>query len=145
MTIVPLAESHLEGVAKLEQLCFSAPWSVPSLRLLLRDGNFGLVALCGGTVAGYVGVLAIPPDEWEITNVAVHPDFRRRGIGEAMMRALTDNAVESQTARISLEVRVSNEAAIGLYRKLGFADCGVRKNFYSSPREDGIVMEKNFS
>ena len=92
----------------------------------------------------YVGVLAIPPDEWEITNVAVDPDFRRQGMGEALMRALADKAAQAGVARISLEVRVSNGAAIGLYRKLGFVDCGVRKNFYSAPREDGVIMEKLF-
>lgn len=144
MRIAVLGEEHLTGVARLEEQCFSAPWSVSSLRLLLRDGNFGLVMLCDDVVAGYVGVLAIPPDEWEITNVAVDPDFRRRGMGEALMCALADKAAQAGVARISLEVRVSNGAAIGLYRKLGFVDCGVRKNFYSAPREDGVIMEKLF-
>ena len=144
MRIVSLCEEHLAGAARLEELCFSAPWSVSSLQFLLRDGNFGLVVLCDDVVAGYVGVLAIPPDEWEITNVAVDPDFRRRGMGEALMCALADKAAQAGVTRISLEVRVSNAAAIGLYRKLGFVDCGVRKNFYSAPREDGVIMEKLF-
>ena len=141
MKILVLDDSHLEAVAHIETLCFSSPWTAKSLKLLLRDGNFALVAMEGEVVVGYVGVLLIPPDEFEITNVAVHPDFRRRGVGEALMRALSEKVFAEGQARISLEVRASNEAAIALYRKLGFSSCGLRKNYYAAPREDAIIMD----
>ena len=141
MRIHLLEASQLEAVAHIETLCFSSPWTAKSLELLLRDGNFGLVAVEGEQVVGYVGVLAIPPDEFEITNVAVHPDFRRRGIGEALMGALSEKARAESRARISLEVRASNEAALALYRKLGFTPCGLRKNYYTAPREDAVIMD----
>lgn len=138
-----LNESHLDGVAELERLCFSAPWSKDSLRLLLRDGNYGTVALDGGTVVSYAGLIRAL-DEGEITNVATHPDHRKKGHARSVLLALIETARETGLVRITLAVRVSNTAARELYTSLGFRDCGLRKNFYARPREDGAIMELLF-
>ena len=138
--IVPLERARLSDVARMEAECFSAPWSEGSLGLLLSGENGGLLALDGDRAVGYIGYLGVI-DEYEITNVAVSPDCRRRGIGEALVRALLSKAEESGMVRVTLDVRVSNAPALALYQKMGFTPCGTRKNFYSTPREDAIVME----
>ena len=140
ITISPLAHSHLAHVAEVEKACFNAPWSETSLGLLLTGQNGGLVALDGRRAVGYIGYLCAV-DEYEITNVAVSPDYRRRGIGEALLSALLSQARENGIVRITLDVRVSNIPATSLYQKLGFCSCGTRKNFYTAPREDAAVME----
>lgn len=134
-----LCESDLAQVAEIERLCFGEPWSEKSLELLLRDANFGLVALCDGRVAAYVGVISVAP-EGEITNVATHPDFRRRGLASALLEALKKEASERGIESIFLEVRRSNTAARELYQKQGFEVIGERKGFYSNPKEDAILM-----
>ena len=138
--IARLKDSHLDGVAELERLCFSAPWSRDALGLLLRDGNLGTVALDGDTVVAYAGLVRAL-DEGEITNVATHPDHRKKGYARNALLLLIDTAREAGLVRVTLEVRVSNAAARALYASLGFRDCGLRKNFYTAPREDGIIME----
>ena len=135
-----LRTEHLDGVAALEQLCFCAPWSKESLTLLLRDGNLGVVALECDTVVSYAGLVRAL-DEGEITNVATHPDHRKKGYARQVLLSLIQAAKSEGLVRITLEVRVSNTAARALYSSLGFRDCGIRKNFYALPREDGVIME----
>lgn len=134
-----LCEGDLSQVAEIERLCFSEPWSEKSLELLMRDTNFGLVALCEGRVAAYVGVISVAP-EGEITNVATHPDFRRRGLASELLERLKKEASERGIESIFLEVRRSNTAARALYEKQGFEVIGERKGFYSNPKEDAILM-----
>ena len=131
-------------VADLEGLCFSLPWSEKALEMLVSGKNVGFVAIDGDTdrVAAYGGMLVVL-DEGQITNIATHPEYRRRGLGERVVSALVDHAKEEELDIISLEVRESNTVAIALYEKLGFLQAGIRKNFYTSPRENGIVMIKS--
>lgn len=138
--ILPLNEGHLSAIADIERRCFSAPWSERSLALLTTDENGGFVALDGEIAVGYVGYLGVI-DEYEITNVATHPDHRRLGIGSTLIGALVKKAKQNGVLRITLDVRESNAPAIALYEKFGFAPCGKRKSFYSNPREDALVME----
>ena len=138
--IVTLGADHLSAVAELETLCFSSPWSETSLGMLLAFPNGGFAALIDDAVAGYIGFLGVL-DELEVTNVATHPDFRRRGAGRALVTALLDYARREKFRRVTLEVRASNTPAIALYEHLGFTPCGLRKNFYANPREDGVVYE----
>ena len=140
MTVEILAPSHLPAIAEIETLCFSAPWSAQSLRMLLAAPNGGFAATVDGAVAGYIGYLGVL-DEIEITNVATLPDFRRRGAGRALVTALLDYARANGFCRVTLEVRISNAPAIALYESLGFTPCGTRKNFYTNPREDGVIYE----
>ena len=127
-------------VASLEAEIFSQPWSenafLDSLRL--PDTIF-LVAEESGVIQGYIGMyLAV--DEGEITNVAVDPACRRRGIGEGLLTEMKKRATDHKIARIVLEVRVSNEGAIRLYEKQGFSSVGIRRGFYEFPREDARIM-----
>lgn len=137
--VLPINASHLDAVAELEAACFAEPWSVNSLRLLLSDAATGFVALHEGQPIAYGGMLWAP-DEGQITNIAVHPDFRRRGCARAILLALMQAADQRGAQELSLEVRASNEAAIALYRAEGFFEAGRRRNFYRSPTEDALVM-----
>ena len=114
--ILPIDRTHLEAVADLEKLCFAEPWSARALELLLTDGAVGYVCLMQDRVVAYGGML-FAPGEGQITNVAVHPDARRMGCARLLLTALTDAArAREDCEQISLEVRVSNAAAIGLYQ-----------------------------
>ena len=139
MKVIQMTEEHLGAVAELERLCFGEPWSENALRLLLGDMAIGFVCLEETRVAAYGGML-FAPDEGQVTNVAVHPDYRRRGMGAEIVAAFVAEAKARDLEQISLEVRVSNAAAIGLYERFGFAVAGVRKRFYRNPSEDAAVM-----
>ncbi len=139
-----LEAEWLPAVAELEALCFGNPWSENALSLLLREGNFGVVALEEDEVCAYVG-LVVALDEGEITNVATHPKHRRQGYAREALLTLINEARRRGLCRVSLEVRESNSAARALYESLGFTLCGKRKNFYSRPREDGLILEKILS
>ena len=133
-------DAHLDGAAELERLCFSSPWSRESLKLLTNDGiGVGFVCECDGKVAAYGGML-IAVDEGQITNVAVHPDYRRRGLASAVLNSLMRYAKSCHADSVTLEVRASNSAAIALYKKAGFAEVGRRRGFYTKPVEDAVIM-----
>ena len=138
--ISQLSPSHLEGVAELERLCFAEPWSRQALTLLLQDKNLGVVALDEqGTPIGYGGLLTVL-DEGQITNIAVHPDHRKKGIGKAILEELINESRKRDIRELSLEVRQSNLPAKALYQSHGFEIAGIRKGFYRHPTEDGLVM-----
>lgn len=139
--IVPLRFEHLAAVAELEKAVFAEPWSEKALELLVTPQATGVVAVCEGEVLAYGGML-IAVDEGQISNIAVRGDQRRRGLGRAILCALTDEARARNLVQISLEARVSNAAAIGLYESMGFETLGVRKKFYRHPTEDALVMVK---
>lgn len=138
LTIVTMAEAHLTALAEIEQCCFAHPWSEQGLRDELGHGLFW-VALQGDVVCGYIGCQTVL-DEGYITNVAVHPDCRRRGVAQALLAAL--HAQAAALAFITLEVRQSNAAAIALYTQAGYQPVGARKGFYSHPTEDALLMTK---
>ena len=140
-----LDESMLDGAAELERLCFSSPWSREALKLLCSDGAVGFAAVdTNGKVVAYGGMMCVL-DEGQITNIATHPDFRRRGFGLSIVNALLDYGRDNGINLFSLEVRESNSAAIALYEGLGFVGVGLRKNFYSSPTENAVVMIKEIN
>lgn len=132
----------LGRVAEIEKEIFSMPWSQKGFEDSLAAGNtVYLTALVDGTVSGYCGFIQVL-DEAEITNVAVAENVRKRGIGFRMMSELLKRAEEKGVAQILLEVRTSNQAAIRLYKRLGFQAESIRKNFYENPREDAVIMWK---
>ena len=140
--------AHLNGAAELEKLCFSAPWSATSLELLTNDGiGVGYVLTAPAApeaepaVVAYGGML-ITVDEGQITNIAVREDCRQRGLGYAVMQELEREARARGLVQLSLEVRVSNLPALSLYESQGFRTVGCRRNFYSHPKEDALVMIK---
>ncbi len=134
-----LCAEHLADVAALERFCFAEPWSVTSLALLLGETAVGFVVTEDGHAVAYGGMLCVA-GEGQITNIAVHPDCRRRGLGRAVTEALLDYAKGNGLFEVSLEVRASNAAAIALYEHLGFSTCGVRRDFYKKPTEDALIM-----
>ena len=142
--IVRLVEKHLESTAELESLCFAHPWTVEGLRTLIGDDGVGFAAVEkeSGRVISYAGMV-MSACEGDITDVATHPDFRRRGISRAVMERLIDFSIERGIESIALEVRVSNSGAIALYEALGFEIAGKRPRFYRTPPEDAYVMIKH--
>ena len=144
MMIVRMNESHVKAVAELEKLCFSDPWSENSVASELKNKlALWLVAEEDGRVAGYIGSQTCT-DESDVMNVAVHPDFRRRGIAEALVNALVAELKAIESRCLTLEVRASNAPAICLYEKMGFVEVGRRKNYYRNPREDALIMRKEW-
>ena len=138
MTVVPMQERHLAALAEIEKVCFHAPWSADMLRAELGKGLF-LVAERDGVAVGYVGCQTVL-DEGYITNVAVSPDCRRQGVGRALIGTLVSHAGAQGLAFVTLEARTSNMPAIALYENAGFQKVGVRKNFYTAPVEDALLM-----
>lgn len=139
--IVDAAERHLEKLTELEKRCFSEPWTRETLRGQFKDGfhEFLVAEEANGELLGY-GAMTYVLDEGSVSNVAVSPEYRRRGIGDCLIEALLEKAVTLELAFVTLEVRESNLAARELYKKHGFKDVGRRKNYYDLPREDAILM-----
>ena len=135
---------HIAAVAALEQVCFSAPWSAAALAEELSNPlAVFLVAVEGDTVLGYVGMHHVL-DEGFITNVAVSPDARRRGVARALLGNLAAYGREHSLYRITLEVRVSNAPARTLYESEGYKPDGIRSRFYSHPTEDAAIYSLYF-
>ena len=144
ITITELTALQIPAAAALERLCFSDPWSEASLRSELQNPlALWLAAMDGDRLAGYVGAQTVPP-EADMMNLAVAPDCRRRGIGEALVRELLRRLDAQGIRSLSLEVRVSNESAQALYRKLGFAPVGRRPRYYEKPREAALILRKEW-
>lgn len=138
-------ESHVTQVAELEKLCFSAPWSENSIRYELTNPlSLWLVAMEGDNLAGYVGSQTVM-DESDMMNVAVDPAFRRRGVARALVEALVLALKERNAHALTLEVRASNEPAKALYEQLGFAQVGRRPNYYRNPKEDALILRKEWA
>ena len=139
MIIERLRPEHLSGVAELEALCFSSPWSEKALKILLGEDAIGIVCTEEGKVLAY-GSMLLAPDEGQILNLAVHPDHRRAGLGRKILDRLLAETTARRLDLVSLEVRVSNTAAISLYQSAGFTVEGRRPHFYKQPAEDAFVM-----
>ncbi len=143
--ITKMSEEDIESIARIEKECFSSPWSEDGLRSeLTNEGAHFFTAKKNGKVAGYMG-MHIVLDECYIANVAVSPCFRRQGIADALLHFAEETARSKGCSFISLEVRVSNTSAIKLYKKNGYISMGERKNFYSSPTENALIMTKTLS
>ena len=131
----------LAVVSEIEKMCFTMPWSRDGFEAALSmPGNVFIVYEKNDAILGYCGYYGVL-DEAEITNVAVHPDMRNRGIGRDMVSALLSKASKAGIKRVLLEVRESNDSAIHLYEELGFKKLGIRKDFYEQPRENAYIME----
>ena len=129
-------------LAELERRCFSQPWSEAMLteELYNSQARF-LTAVYDGGVLGYIGVQEIC-GECCITSVAVFDEYRRLGVGSALLDAAENGARSRECEFITLEVRVSNAAAVSLYEKRGYQRMGVRPGFYTLPDEDALIMTK---
>ena len=144
MRIVTMNPGHVAPIAQLEKVCFSDPCSEKSVASELENElSLWLVAEEDGQVCGYVGSQTVL-GETDMMNVAVHPDFRRRGIAEALVNALVEALKAKGSHCLTLEVRASNSPARALYEKLGFSRIGTRKNYYRNPKEDGLILRKEW-
>ena len=139
-----MTADHVSQVAELEKICFSDPWSEKSVASELTNPlSLWLVAVEDDWVAGYVGSQSVM-GESDMMNVAVHPDFRRQGVAEKLVLELVAALGKNDNHCLTLEVRASNVPAIALYEKLGFARIGLRKNYYRNPKEDALILRKEW-
>ena len=142
--IVPMMQDDVPQVAALEAACFSDPWSAQILSNELQNElSLWLVAKDGDTVLGYVGSQSVL-DEADMMNIAVHPDFRRQGVARALILALIGELKKRGSRCLTLEVRASNDPARALYESLGFAHVGTRRNYYQNPKEDALILRKEW-
>ena len=139
-TIRRMKKEDVEAVSQIEAECFSMPWSEAAFRDVLEDEkSLYLVADSASGVVGMCGVTKIL-DEGDINNVAVKPAYRGKGIAQCLMEELIRQGEETGIVDFTLEVRVSNAAAIRVYEKAGFVSEGIRPGFYEYPREDAMIM-----
>lgn len=142
LKIEKMQASDISEIASLEKECFSSPWSENALSDELENpvARF-FSAKYKNELAGYIGAFNVL-GEVSITNVAVKEKFRKNGIGAALLNKLEKTARLENADFITLEVRASNENAISLYSKNGYERVGERKNFYSKPTENAVLMTK---
>lgn len=140
----PMKLTDLPQIEELENLSFTIPWSRQAFYNELMFNRFAhyTVVTVNERVAGYCGFWLIL-DEAHISNIAVHPDYRGRGIGEALFDQVIQKAKDLGATKMTLEVRVSNVVAQSLYKKKGFVETGIRKGYYTDNQEDAIVMWVN--
>lgn len=139
-----MTPAQLDGVCKIENDCFSHPWSRHSLEAELNNPtSLFYTAVEDDKVIGYIGMSTVI-DEGYIFNVAVDENHRKKGVGTALIQELVTYGKKNNFAFITLEVRQSNEKAISLYSHFGFIKAGERKNYYREPVETAILMTKFF-
>ena len=144
MEVVPMRRCHVPQVAALEKVCFSDPWSEQSVAGELSNPlSVWLVCVEKDRVLGYVGSQTVL-GETDMMNVAVSPAARRRGIGEKLILELVERLKERDSHCLTLEVRATNAPAIALYEKLGFTQVGRRPNYYRNPKEDALILRKEW-
>ena len=144
MTITKMTEAHIGQIAELEKICFNDPWSENSIASELNNRlSCWLVAIEDGKVIGYLGSQTVL-GETDMMNIAVHPDYRKNGIASNLIGELISTLMEQGSHSLMLEVRESNEPAKSLYLKLGFDVVGVRKNYYRNPKENALILRKEW-
>ena len=145
MTITNMTSEHVSQVAELEKLCFGTEaWSEKSVASELTNRlSLWLVALDGERVSGYVGSQSVL-GESDMMNVAVDPDYRRQGIAEQLVTELIAALKDRGNYQLTLEVRASNTSAQKLYEKLGFVSVGKRPRYYQNPKEDALILRKEW-
>ncbi len=136
-----MEKGDLKQVLQIEEATFTQPWTEEGFESAISmENNHYIVMEVDGEIVGYCGLYGVL-DEGEITNVAVKESCRNKGYGAKLVEELLAIAEEANIKRVVLEVRVSNESAKHVYRKIGFVDLGIRKGFYEMPVEDALIME----
>lgn len=141
ITIKKTSHEDISEIAELEKTVFSSPWSINAITESIAAGTHFFTARFDGDFAGYVGISTVA-DEGYIANIAVKPQFRGKGVGTMLIDRCIQLGFTLGLRFISLEVRTSNREAVTLYKKLGFRNSGLRKNFYTNPREDAVIMTR---
>lgn len=144
MIIRRMSAADIPFAAEIERLCFVHPWSEQSINgEMSKENSVFLMAFEDETPIGYVGLSTIL-DEGYMGNLGVVEEYRRKGIGRALMNELINECKAMDSAFVTLEVRASNTPAVKLYESLGFTEAGRRKNYYKEPLEDAILMTLYF-
>ncbi|NLT62955.1 MAG: ribosomal protein S18-alanine N-acetyltransferase [Clostridiales bacterium] len=140
MKIVDVKPHHIDEIEAIENDCFPLPWKRRDLENQMNADNCIFLAAVddNDSVMGYVGLMFVL-DEGYISNIAVAPEYRRRGIAGSLIKALVERT-KNKLAFLTLEVRESNAPAISLYKKHGFKAVGLRKNYYEKPKENALLM-----
>lgn len=138
--------NDVDNVIDIEKQCFPTPWSAYAFSCEILDNTFAnyLVLVSSENpkeILGYAGMWVIL-DEAHITNIAIAPQYRGKGLGEFLLLSLFERALKKEATAITLEVRVSNAPALKLYERIGFTKEGIRKRYYEDNNEDGIIMWK---
>lgn len=141
MTVRRATIEDAKEIFAIEMECFSVPWSLDSIEteLVNEDKKLYYVVEDANGVIGYAGAWLVY-DEGQITNIAIRPSARRQSFGAKLTSALIEECFKRGMHEIFLEVRISNLSALSLYRQLGFTVKGMRKNYYSEPKEDAYIM-----
>jgi ribosomal-protein-alanine N-acetyltransferase len=139
--LVPMRRDHVRDAHRIDAKVYAKPWSLAMWRqeLSLSDTRVYLVAEIDGKAVGHAGMMRVL-DEGHVTTVAVDPDFQGHGVASRLLVALSRHAVAAGVRAMTLEVRVSNQRAIALYRRFGYGPAGIRKNYYADENEDGLIM-----
>ncbi len=135
-------KAYANEIECIEKHCFSTPWTKEQI-IASNDSTVFFLAKNEEKCVGYGGMYTVLSEGY-VTNIGVLPEHRKKGIGQRLLEALIEYSKENKLSFLSLEVRVSNLAAISLYEKNGFKKIGVRKNFYSNPKEDALIMTRYF-
>lgn len=144
MEFVPIKREYAKALSELDKECFSVPWSEKSFEDEAKNKlAVYYIAIEKEKIVGYAGFWHVA-DEGDITNIAVSPEYRRRGIGSRLLELLIKAAVQKKLAFLTLEVRESNAAAVSLYEHYGFQRIGTRKRYYTNPVEDALIMTLYF-
>ena len=141
MEIKIMDKAHISEVMEIDKRCFPDPWSEKSFIDEMENENTVYLVAYDDIVLGYAGMWCVFENA-DITNIAVSPDARRKGIGASLVAELIRYAEEKNADNIRLEVRNGNAAAISLYKKCGFTQVGLRKKYYSDNGEDALIMER---
>ena len=138
-----LRSSDLDAIERIERQSYATPWSRSMFAgELAKPNGVCLGAFQGADMLGYL-IVAKYVDAWHVMNVAVAEPYRRRGIASGLMERLFEDTARDSRRGYTLEVRVSNEAAIRLYERLGFKARGIRRGYYTDNREDALIMWKD--
>ena len=144
MEYLRMQPEHTAQVAELEKQCFSMPWSENAISGELTNPlALWLVAMDGDVLVGYIGSQSVM-GEADVMNIAVNPEYRRQGVAERLISFLIDQLDANGVSSLTLEVRASNEGAVALYNKLCFEHIGRRPNYYSKPKEDALILRKEW-
>lgn len=141
ITVKKAEQCHVPQIAEIEKNSIPQPWSEAAFAAALEDEKaVTLAAFCGDVLCGFItGVYLL--DTADIYSVAVSADYRKKGVGKRLLEEFF-NQLPDEVQAVNLEVRESNSPAIKLYEKIGFQSVGLRKNFYSDPRENAVLMTK---
>ncbi len=144
ITVRKMENGDIPHIAALEKVCFSLPWPEDAVALELTNPlSLWLVAYDGDRFAGYIGSQAVL-DEADMMNLAVVPSFRRCGVAQELVSQLVEQLAFTGVRCLTLEVRASNSSAIALYEKLGFNEVGRRPRYYQKPKEDALILKKEW-